>query len=650
MSQRIKLLGAFVVEEEGGPSRLMDSAHGMALLAFLVYGNEIQSREFVADLLWEASSTRRSLMRLRELLARVRRWLPQLQATRMTVVFRAQDDVVVDLFALREALAGDDMGQLDEALQLYEGDFLANFHLPGASRFNEWLVVVREQLRVAVLDAHHRLCRHYSEAQRWDMGVSIARRWVALEPLDEVAHRWLMHMLARNGQVAAALRAYEACRKIVIQQLGIEPQAETYALARKLERLPAEKGAGVAADVKPPAALASGKPAPPGLLPANAVVPYPRNPDFVGREGRLLQAARLLGQHAPGGRRPVVAITGMGGVGKTQMAVEFCYRYGRTFAGGVFWIRFNDLATVLQDVAAAGSERGLGLYRESEGLTLAERAARVQRAWQETTPRLLVFDGCEDEALLAEWLPVSGGCCVLVTGRRPRWARALDIAVVALNPLASSEGSALLRRLARHVNRAESQEIAKALGHLPLALYLAGSFLERYRHIAPADYAQQLREKEPVAHPSLSGGGDGYSPTGHVLDVARTYDDGWYQLDAELEVGAMARQLLACAACLPAGNAIPVAWLRGLFSRGSERRGDGLLFEDSLRRLVISGFLTPCEGYAVVLQPLLASYTRTMCSAKELKWAQAAVARHMGKMRHVTPLSQSACGFQEVSV
>lgn len=618
MTQRIKLLGTLAIEEDGRRpleargKRLMNSVHGLALVSYLLYCNEIQSREQVADLLWEASSTSRSLMRLRELLARVRRYLPQVQASRMTVTFRAGADDVIDLFLLREGLASEDMAQLDEALRLYEGDFLASFHLPGAPMFNEWLVVVREQLRVAVLDAHHRLCQHYAAARQWRSGVDVARRWVALEPLDEVAHRWLMHLLARNGQVTAALRAYEACRQIVAQQLGIEPQAETCALARQLESWHRGTATSVAGGLTFLTPLASGEPSPPAPLPPHAILPHRRNPHFVGREAELLQIAKVLGQATSDERRAAAALTGIGGVGKTQTAVEFCYRYGRYFPGGVFWIRFDDTAAVAQEVAFAGSQRGLGLFLEAERLSPAERTARVQRAWQEPTPRLLVFDDCNDEDLLAQWLPVSGGCCVLLTGRRTGWARALGVTEVALHPPDPCESANLLQQLANHLSAEECREIAALLGHLPLALYLAGSFLHRYRHIAPATFAQQLRDGEPLQHPALRGRGVRYSPTGHVLDVAQTYAPGWLQLDPADEVDAMARRLLAYAARLPAGKPIAVVCLKDAFNRHDAGLGYGLLLEDALSRLVSSGFLTRGAGQTVVLHPLQASFTRIM--------------------------------------
>lgn len=633
MTRRIKLLGGVTIEEEGRPLRLMNSAHGLALVAYLVYCNEIQSRERVADLLWDASSTRRSLMRLRELLVRVRQWLPQIQTSRKTVVFCAEKDDVVDLFLLRDALAGANGAELDRALRLYEGDFLANFYLSDAPYFNEWLVVVRERLRMRVLDAHHRLCQQYSEAGKWGDGVGVARRWVALEPFDEVAHRWLMHMLARNGQITAALQAYESCRQIVRRQLGVEPEAETSALAQALERLPVATPAPGVPDVSPLIHLASGKLPAKGSLPVNSIVPYQRNVDFVGREVALLEIATLLGQAVQEGRRPVVTITGIGGVGKTQTAVEFCYRYGHCFPGGVFWMNFADVAKVADEVARMGSERGMGLFGEREAPARADRVARVQRAWQEQVPRLLVFDDCADEALLAEWLPVSGGCCVVLTSRRAAWARALGVETIGIKPLAADESSVLLARMARHVGAKEREAIAAAVGHLPLALYLAGGFLNRYRHIEPATIARQLREGEPVKHPSLRGRGVGYSPTGHVLDVARTYAASWRELDPADEVDVVARQLLACAACLPADAPIPVAWLKDVVCPD---RANGLLAEDSLSRLLSTGFLTRTGDQTVVLHPLPASFTRVMCGAEEMAWARAAVARQSARSKRLS--------------
>src|SRR5690606_19231734 len=105
----------------------------------------------------------------------------------------------------------------------------------------------------------------------------------------------------------------------------------------------------------------------------------------------------------------------------------------------------------------------------------------------------------------------------------------------------------------------EADLIAAEVGDLPLALQLAGSFLQRNRQIDPIVYVRQLQGKELLQHPSLQGHGIHHSPTGHELSVARTYILSWEQLNPADEVDNMAQQLLTCAACMAPGEPIPVA-------------------------------------------------------------------------------------------
>ena len=90
----------------------------------------------------------------------------------------------------------------------------------------------------------------------------------------------------------------------------------------------------------------------PGGLPPGSVMPWPRNRFFVGREPELRTLARQLkeGGTAAIGQSP--AVTGLGGQGKTQLAVELAYRVGRWFAGGVFWVSCAEPASIPDAVAA----------------------------------------------------------------------------------------------------------------------------------------------------------------------------------------------------------------------------------------------------------------------------------------------------------
>src|SRR5215471_3124095 len=119
-------------------------------------------------------------------------------------------------------------------------------------------------------------------------------------------------------------------------------------------------------------------------LPAGSRMPLAPNPLFVGRGGDLLQVARALRNgDTTVALGQVVASTGMGGLGKTQLAVEFVHRYGRFFTGGVFWLSFASADEVPMQVAGCAAP-------EFESRSLEERVRLVNDAWRSAVPRLLV--------------------------------------------------------------------------------------------------------------------------------------------------------------------------------------------------------------------------------------------------------------------
>ena len=615
MKQRIELLGTINIETEAHPSPLMKNAKGCALLTYLILTRTTQPREVIANLLWKSGSTAKSLKNLRTLLPHMRRWLPGLVVTRQTLTYTPEPEVFIDIWALQAALAQDDISQLDKALLLYKGDLLDTFYLTDALYFNEWLTIERENLRQSIILAYQRLCTAYAQQQQWQKGVAAAQRWLTLDPLDEEAVRYVMQFLAASGQIIVALQQYEHSRQHLWQELAVDPAPATIALAQKLSELKEKTSEGlmwdhiVGAQVTWPAADA---PAEPGPLPKNAILPYQRNNDFVGRRTILLElAARLLPKSSVTSTNRVVAVTGMGGLGKTQVAVEFAYRYGRYFPGGVYWLSFAEAENVVAEVAGIGGERGMGLYRDSEQLTLTEQVGRVQKAWQEAIPRLLIFDNCEDETLLATWLPKTGGCRVLLTSRRGSWARELGVTIRPLAILSPTSSIALLQQLTPRVSETDAAAIAAEVGYLPLALHLAGGFLRRYRTVTATHYLKQLPSQGLLDHPSLLGRGSNYSPTGHELNVARTFALNFEQLDISHEVDNRSQQLLLRAACYAPGEPISHKLLLASMMTDEADIEQLLLTEDALARLVSLGFLED-DGETVVLHRLLAAFVVKM--------------------------------------
>ncbi|HEY4026344.1 MAG TPA: hypothetical protein VGO86_07920, partial [Candidatus Dormibacteraeota bacterium] len=159
------------------------------------------------------------------------------------------------------------------------------------------------------------------------------------------------------------------------------------------------------------------------------------NPLFGGRGGDV----RRLAASVKSAR--TVAIVGPDGTGKTQLAVEFAHRYGSYFAGGVFWVSFAVPEEVSLQVAACGGAGAMDLRPDFAELALDDQLHLVLRAWQEETPRLLLFDDCEEEEVLREWLPGGGGAHVLLTTRRTTWDAALGVTGVPIGPLGREEGA-----------------------------------------------------------------------------------------------------------------------------------------------------------------------------------------------------------------
>ncbi|MBP6786322.1 MAG: tetratricopeptide repeat protein, partial [Candidatus Promineofilum sp.] len=377
---------------------------------------------------------------------------------------------------------------------------------------------------------------------------------------------------------------------------------------------------------KPEAYTPPSPPAPselpnPGSLPPGSYLPYERNERFTGREAQLLDLAALLLEGGAAG--PVVVSAGIGGVGKSHLAVEFAYRYGRFFHG-VHWVSAENPEAIDSAVATCGMR--MGLHPAFGGLALAEQVALTERAWAGPEARLIILDNCEQEGLLGAWRPKGGRARVLVTSRRERWDSPAA-RVRLLGPMSRPEG---VRLLQSHLTEGEGRPprtdvaeddlraVAIELGELPLALRLAGAFLRRYRGLAAADYLAELRRAGPLAHRSLHG----------ERGVAATFHVSFDRLRPDDPTDAAAIALLARAACFAPGEPLPEGLLRATAGQQpadeSEAEPEQPPFEDGLERLLELGLLEPAgEGYR--LHRLLAGFAADAITGEEMDAARAAV-------------------------
>jgi formylglycine-generating enzyme required for sulfatase activity len=289
-------------------------------------------------------------------------------------------------------------------------------------------------------------------------------------------------------------------------------------------------------------------------LPRGSRMLFARNPMFQGREEELRNLAKTLKNNQSSVIR-TVGLTGMGGVGKTQLASEFVHRYGQFFAGGVFWLSFADAANIPAEIAQCGGEGKLELRPDFHSLPLDEQVAAVQRAWAEEIPRLLVFDnvdGDDAEALVTQYRPATGGCRLLITSRRATWDVSLGIDTLPLGVHTRADSIALLQKFRPDLSESDADTIAAELGDLPLALHLAGSYLKQYT-VDPATYLAQLRSER-----------DSVPSNYQEQSLAQAFAVSYERLNPEDPVDALAMEILACASYFAPGEPIPDDLLRSI--------------------------------------------------------------------------------------
>jgi tetratricopeptide (TPR) repeat protein len=322
-------------------------------------------------------------------------------------------------------------------------------------------------------------------------------------------------------------------------------------------------------------------------LPAASRVAYRPNPLFVGREDQLRALALALRSSR------AAAVTGMPGIGKTQVASEFVHRYGQYFGGGVFWLSFADPRAVATEIATCGSAEHLAVRPDFSSLTLNDQVGLVLAAWASPLPRLLVFDNCEDAALLDQWGPQTGGCRVLLTSRRAEWPAALDVRVVSLRLFSPEDSVALLCQYLKDA-QADTRvlaEIAETLDYLPLVLHVVGSQLERYRHgVAPATLLEQLRRQTGLLKTRWLRS-SAPSPTRHEQQITITFALIYDQFDRTNPTDVLALSLFARAAHLPPGEPIPQQLLLATAKVPEDDFDAQIEAQDALARLLEHGML-----------------------------------------------------------
>ena len=332
----IYLLGAPRIEQDGKPVEL-DTRKALALLAYLVVRGGIHQRDALAALLYPDSDQTRARGALRRTLSTLHKGLGRgaLEISRESVEMSAMAGEWLDVAEFHRFLESGKghlhppaevcpacLADLESGVKLYRDDFMAGFGLRDSAEFDDWQFFQAESLRQEMATALQKLAQGYAQEGDYEKAIVHARRWSAIDPLLEEAHRQLMQLYAWSGQRTVALRQYRECVRILEQELGVPPLEETVQLYQAIleSRLQAPPKPSRKPDFQPslPTSSASQIADP---SPALNTTPTSRTFPLVGRDREWQALLKAFASAKPNGW--LVVLEGELGIGKTRLAEEF---------------------------------------------------------------------------------------------------------------------------------------------------------------------------------------------------------------------------------------------------------------------------------------------------------------------------------------
>jgi predicted ATPase/DNA-binding SARP family transcriptional activator len=351
------LLGSPIFRRDGEILPLLITRKTLSLLAYLLlHQHNAHSREKLASLFWGDVSDQQARHSLRTALATLRNEFgAELFITdRETVKINPDIPFWIDARQFEndaKATSDAEITGLQKAIDLYRGDLLADF-------YDDWISLEREHYHIIYLELLLRMAQLMRSRSEYARAIEHAEKVLESDPANERAFQHLIFCRLANGDRVAALKEYEECRRVLEEELAVEPSPETTALYQWLKKAP--------------------------IMATEARItnlPIPLT-SFIGRSREMARVKDMLAQVR------LVTLTGSGGCGKTRLAIRVASDLVDAFRDGVWWVDFAPLmdeALVLQTITTA-----LGVY-EAPKIPLSETLVNY------LFPRnvLLVLDNCE---------------------------------------------------------------------------------------------------------------------------------------------------------------------------------------------------------------------------------------------------------------
>lgn len=470
----IRLFGGLQISQDNLPVTGFISNKVAALFIYLALTHRPHQRDALAGLLWGELSEADAKSNLRQALANLRKLVePYLLITRDSVAFEPTLPYTLDTLAFEQRLqdSRDRPAELraqllEEAANLYQGDFLAGLFVREAPDFEEWLLAKRLHYRELALHTLHTLTQYHLEQGHYGRAIDSATRLLALDGWREETHRQLMLAQLRSGQRSAALAQYENCRRLLAKELGVRPSAETTALYERIRT-------------------------------AQRIIALPPLSNSLhGRTTELNRITQLLAE--PSGR--IITLSGPGGCGKSRLAAEAASQAREFFLHGVCFVSL---------AAAQSLDVVPGTIAETLAISLSGKISPREQLIALLRPKelLLVLDNLEHLAGADEWVGYVSQHCpevrFLVTSRERlnlRGERLIELDGLNEDGPAGNSAIQLFMERAQETmptftldshTEPAVRRICQLVSGLPLAIELAAA---RVRYLNCAEIATEIEQ------------------------------------------------------------------------------------------------------------------------------------------------------------
>ncbi|MEM9773312.1 MAG: BTAD domain-containing putative transcriptional regulator [Chloroflexota bacterium] len=364
----------------------------IALFVYLVVeGDRPHSRNKLVGLLWPGLPEAGARNNLRVTLSRLRRALQNMGANpdvivsgRTEVQFRPDHSLKIDINRFRQLAQSSEIQHLKQAADLYAGPLLQGFFLDDCQEFEEWLFVQRERFHLQGMALLTRLTGELVPKGDLADAETYTRKQLSLDPLCDETNQNLIHLLVKQQKVSAAVQHYQHYRRLLEDELGIEPSVELMHFMAQIQQPQRQ----------------------------DVTLPKPTTP-FVGRQPEINQLVSMLADPS----KRLITILGPGGMGKSRVQLatgSILLEQKRTlFPDGIFLVPLVSLNNAGQIFSAVESALGVQLV-ESTFAALGDylRGKRL----------LFLFDNFEHlldgAVIVTQLLEVAPGSKALISSRQ----------------------------------------------------------------------------------------------------------------------------------------------------------------------------------------------------------------------------------------